>query len=113
MFHVVSDEEWEQTVHAAGVVLQDGGLLVVSGHFGWVDGLNVQVVGDGTVVKRLRSFSRWKRCLTAAGFGKIKLYRNYAYLFIDGPLPENNVLVAEKLPKQAGAVRREANKEAV
>lgn len=106
MFHIVNDEEWEQTVHAAGTVLQDGGLLVVSGHFGWLDNLNVQVVADGAVVKRLRSLSHWKRCLRTAGFDNIKVYRNHAYLFIDGTLPENNVLVAEKLAKHPGSAGR-------
>lgn len=98
MFHLVDDQEWEQTVRLVGSVLRPGGLFVASGHFGWLDNLDVQVQPPGTVVKRLRSASHWKRLLVEAGFDprKISIYRNWAYLFINGLLPENNVLIAEK-----------------
>lgn len=96
MFHLVDDDEWEQTIRQVANILRPGGLFVVSGHFGWFDNLNVQIEAEGIVVKRLRSKFHWSRALVDAGFGGITIYRNYAYLFINGPLPENNILIARK-----------------
>jgi SAM-dependent methyltransferase len=96
MFHIVDDGEWEETLRQAGRVLTPRGLFVVGGHFGLLDGVNVQFDADNTVNKRLRSLSRWKRSLRRAGFAGTTLYRNTAYLHVFDALPENNVLVAEK-----------------
>jgi SAM-dependent methyltransferase len=95
MFHLVDDEEWEDTVKQIGHVLRAGGLFVVGGHFGLIDGVNVQLSQDG-VNKRLRSALHWKRSLKQAGFGRTRIYRNSAYLRIRDWIPENNVLIAEK-----------------
>jgi hypothetical protein len=96
MFHLVDDEEWEETVRQVGRVLLAGGLFVVGGHFGLLDGLNVQFDSENTVNKRLRSASHWKRSLQQAGFVRTRIYRNSAYLYIRDSLPENNVLITEK-----------------
>jgi len=96
MFHLVDDAEWEETVRQVGRVLLAGGLFVVGGHFGWLDGLNVQFDSANAVNKRLRSASHWKRSLQQAGFVRTRIYRNSAYLYIRDGLPENNVLITEK-----------------
>ena len=96
MFHLVDDEEWEETIHHVGKSLLPGGLFVAGGHFGLFDRVNVQFDQDGAVNKRLRSRRRWKRALAAEGFGRVKVYGNRAYLWINDSLPENNVLVARK-----------------
>ncbi len=95
MFHIVDDSEWERTIHAIGNVLTPGGLAIVSGHFGLLDGLNVQI-DKGRTNKRLRSKRRWTRVLRKAGFADIKLYKNNAHLWIKDSIPENNILVATK-----------------
>jgi SAM-dependent methyltransferase len=96
MFHIVDDSEWRETIHAVGGALKKGGLFVVGGHFGSLDGLNVQTDKDGYVNKRLRSRGRWMLTLKEAGFANVKIYRNNAYLWINDTLPENNVLIATK-----------------
>lgn len=96
MFHIVDDAEWAATIEAIGKLVAPGGRLVVGGHFGYLDGLNVQVDRDGQINKRLRSKWRWCRQLEAAGFAKVDVYRNSAYLWIRDHLPENNVLVATR-----------------
>ncbi len=96
MFHIVEDSEWENTIYAVGNILKKGGLFVVGGHFGLIDGLNVQIDKDGGINKRLRSKSHWAKLLKKVGFTKMKLYQNSAYLWIRDSLPENNVLIATK-----------------
>jgi Methyltransferase domain len=96
MFHLVDDEEWRLTIHQVAGSLEPGGLFVVGGHFGWLDNLNVQFDSKNRVNKRLRSAWRWRRCLKDAGFGRIQIQRNRAYLGIPDSLPENNVLIARK-----------------
>ncbi len=101
MFHLIDDDEWEQTVHQSSRVLLPGGIFVIGGHFGLIDGLNVQFNPDNTVNKRLRSAYHWKRSLRRAGFVGTKLYKNRAYLSIKDTLPENNILIAQKSEKRA------------
>ncbi len=96
MFHIVDDAEWRDTVAAIGRVVKKGGLFIIGGHFGLLDGLNVQIDKDGNINKRLRSKRHWRSTLREAGFKDIQFYHNNAYLWIDEPLPENNVLIARK-----------------
>jgi len=96
MFHIVDDAEWQRTILSISGRLKDGGLLIIGGHFGLLDGLNVQIDRNGGINKRLRSKGRWVSALRSAGFSGIDLYRNNAYLWIRDSLPENNVLVATK-----------------
>lgn len=96
MFHIVDDLEWIGTIEIIAQALQPNGLLIVGGHFGLFDGLNVKFDHDGLVNKRLRSKRRWKRVLSEAGFRDIRVYRNQAYLWIDDVLPENHLLTATR-----------------
>lgn len=96
MFHIVDDYEWQETINQIGKKLKKGGVFVVGGHFGLLDGLNVQIDKNGNINKRLRSKRRWIHELRTAGFTSVKVYRNYAYLWINDTLPENNVLIATK-----------------
>jgi len=96
MFHVVADDEWEETVRQVGNAIAPGGLFVVGGHFGVMDGVNVQFDSHRAVNKRLRSARHWKRSLQRTGFTDTTILRNPAYLFIDESLPENNVLISRK-----------------
>jgi SAM-dependent methyltransferase len=93
MFHIVDDVEWETVIQNVGRLLRPGGILVVGGHFGFVDGLNVQVTKD-RVYKRLRSGRRWRKVLRKAGLNNITIVRNRAYLYSQDTLPENNLLFA-------------------
>src|SRR5690606_34184649 len=94
MFHIVDDREWADTVQAIANALKPGGVIVVGGHFGWLNSVNVQYCSDGTVNKRLRSARRWRQTLTRAGFANIRTLRNNAYLHASSSLPEANLLVA-------------------
>jgi len=96
MFHIVDDSEWQDTIYAIGTIIIKGGVFIVGGHFGFLDGLNVQIDEDGNINKRLRSKRHWVYALKKAGFSDIKIYRNYSYLWIKDTLPENNVLIATK-----------------
>ncbi len=96
MFHIIDDSEWQNTIFSIANTLKSGGLFIIGGHFGFLDGLNVQIDSDGYINKRLRSKGHWVRTLKQAGFTNIKLYRNNSYLWINDSLPENNVLVATK-----------------
>lgn len=95
MFHIVDDEEWRETIEKIADRLPTGGIFVVGGHFGILNGLNVQIKG-GQINKRLRSRSVWKKTLKKAGFSKVNVYNNYAYLWINDRLPENSILIATK-----------------
>ena len=96
MFHIVNDAEWAETIQSVSDSLVSGGLFIVGGHFGLLNGLNVQIDPDGNINKRLRSRFRWRNVLRKAGFRRVRVYSNTAYLWIDDPIPENNVLVATK-----------------
>ncbi|HEY9035625.1 MAG TPA: hypothetical protein VIM96_02830 [Pseudomonadales bacterium] len=96
MFHIVDDSEWEDTIRAVSSSLETGGVFVVGGHFGMVNGVNVQIDKDGAINKRLRSKRHWIKVLRSAGFKDVTVYRNYAYLWVNESLPENNVLIATK-----------------
>jgi 2-polyprenyl-3-methyl-5-hydroxy-6-metoxy-1,4-benzoquinol methylase len=96
MFHIVDDAEWAATVGAIGSIVKKNGLFVAGGHFGLVDGVNMQIDKDGNINKRLRSKRRWIQQLHKAGFTRVQLYRNPGYLRIKDSVPENNVLVATK-----------------
>lgn len=102
MFHIVDDGEWAESLSVLADRLVPGGILVVGGHFGLLDGIDVQADRNGRVNKRLRSLRHWRRSLRERGFERFHLYRNDAYLRIRDTLPENSVLVAVK-----GAARRE------
>lgn len=99
MFHVVKDDEWKTVIDEASRLLRQDGLFIASGHFGLMDGLDVQV-SRGCLYKRLRSARRWKRTLRHSGFGNIKIRRNYAYLYAADTMPENNVLFARRRARQ-------------
>lgn len=96
MFHLVDDQEWSDTISAVADNLDAGGLFVIGGHFGILDGVNVQIDSSGHVNKRLRSKRHWVRKLKENGFSDWCLYRNSAYLGIRDTLPENNILIARK-----------------
>lgn len=82
MFHIVDDSEWTNTIISVAKALRKDGLFIVGGHFGYLDGLNVQVDQDGQVNKRLRSKRHWKKKLRQAGFSDIYFYSNNAYFGI-------------------------------
>ncbi len=92
--HIVEDFEWESTIKTIRNRLKKGGLFIVSGHFGLINGLNIHIDKDGYINKRLRSKRNWKRALKEASFAEIKIYRNDAYLWINDSLTENNVMIA-------------------
>lgn len=96
MFHILDDDEWEDTIKAVGKILEKEGVFVIGGHFGLLNNLNIQIDSDGNINKRIRSKSHWKRKLREAGFTDIKFYRNNAYLWIKEKLPEANILIATK-----------------
>lgn len=96
MFHLVDDDQWGQAVAAIGAALKPGGQAFIGGHFGWLDGVNVQFNADGSVNKRLRSLRHWRRALRDAGIRDVRLVRNHAYLRAGISLPESNLLVARK-----------------
>lgn len=96
MFHIVDDVEWKETIEYVGSKLKKNGIFVVGGHFGLVDGINVQIDNHGNINKRLRSKRRWKKILYQNEFKNVSIYKNKAYLYIDDSLPENNLLVARK-----------------
>ena len=50
MFHVVDDGDWLSTIKSTQKSLKKGGLFVVGGHFGILDGLNVQIDSNGQIV---------------------------------------------------------------
>lgn len=96
MFHIIDDAEWEETIYCISNSLSKNGLFVVGGHFGIMNKINVQIDREGNINKRLRSKRQWANILKKAGFKSINIHQNYSYLWIDDPLPENNVLVATK-----------------
>ncbi len=96
MFHIVDDAEWQETIKKISNQLSPNGLLIVGGHFGFINGINVQFDDKNNINKRLRSRAAWKRTLKNAGFSKVEFIKNQAYLHIDDSLPENNILIATK-----------------
>jgi hypothetical protein len=96
MFHIVDDNEWEDTIACIAKSLNKNGHFIVGGHFGYLDGLNVQIDQEGNINKRLRSRMRWKKNLKEGGFRKVLIKNNKSYLFIEDKLPENNILIGVK-----------------
>lgn len=96
MFHIVDDDEWNSSLKTLHATLKRGGVLVVGGHFGVLDGINVQIDQHGRINKRLRSKRNWEKTLKAIGFKDIKYVNNSAAYSIKRVLPENNILIAIK-----------------
>lgn len=96
MFHVVDDAEWSKGLEAIANSLREGGHLVVGGHFGLINNVNVQFDANNLANKRLHSRMHWKKTLKSLGFQGIDIYYNRAYLYIKDTLPENNILIASK-----------------
>ena len=96
MFHIVDDTEWLATIRSVYSKLRPGGHFIVSGHFGWLNNLNVQVDRKKQINKRLRSKKYWQNTLKGAGFSDVKILKNRAYLWLKDTLPENNILIAKK-----------------
>ena len=96
LFHVVDDDEWNRGLAAIANRLRPGGNLVVGGHFGFFDNLDVQFDEQNHSNKRIRSGAHWKRRLRSLGFQEIVIYRNRAFWFVDEPMPENSVLIARR-----------------
>jgi len=96
MFHLVEDQEWSDTISAVADNLDSEGMFVIGGHFGMLDGIDVQIDQNGHINKRLRSKRHWVRKLRESGFSTCRLYRNNAYLGIRDTLPENNILIAHE-----------------
>jgi hypothetical protein len=74
--------------------MRNGGVLIIGGYFGAIDGRNVGFNTDSTVNKRLRSQWRYFRILRKLGFSMIKIKRNRVALDIDVRLPESHILIA-------------------
>lgn len=96
IFHVVNDSEWRRGLAAIAKSLSDGGQLVVGGHFGFLNNVNVQFDAENKVNKRLRSRASWTKELKKLGFRNFNFCYNNSYLFIRDTLPENNILIATK-----------------
>ena len=96
MFHIVDDFEWKETIEKISNLLSKNGIFIVGGHFGFINGINVQFDAENNIVKRLRSKATWKRTLKKAGFSQVQFLKNPAYLHINDTLPENNVMIATK-----------------
>jgi cyclopropane fatty-acyl-phospholipid synthase-like methyltransferase len=94
MFHIVDDGEWERTLTKVSEKMRNGGILIIGGYFGIIDGINVGFNTDSTVNKRLRSKWRYFRILRKLGFSMIKIKRNRVALDIDVRLPESHILIA-------------------
>lgn len=99
IFHVVDDDDWLTGLKRLFGALRPNGLLVVGGHFGLLNNVNVQFNPDNTVNKRLRSGSHWRKTLETIGFKDIQIQKNRAYLYLKKSLPESNILFATKNSK--------------
>lgn len=95
MFHIVDDKEWRISLEKVHKILKNRGLFIVSGYFGLLNGLNVQIDTHG-VNKRLRSYRNWVKTLREIGFDDIKVVKNKNAYNIKRALPENNILIALK-----------------
>ena len=106
MFHIVDDDLWARAVRNLAGLLAPGGVIVVSGQFGFttqnVQFHNTDRFGSweelrGTrsevalVNKRIRSLRRWKACASEAGLRVDAVERNRTPEGVS--TPENNVLV--------------------
>lgn len=96
MFHIVDDSEWKYTIRKIARVIPKDGIFIAGGHFGILNGLNVQIDKNNHINKRLRSKNVWNKTLKKEGFSKVKFYKNNAYLGINDTLPENNIIIATK-----------------
>lgn len=93
MFHIIDDDEWTTTIRNIAASMRPGAWLAMTGMFGRSGYADVQV-NNGVVTKRLRPYRRWRRELKAAGFGRLRLRRNRAWLRIPAPMPEAHLLTA-------------------
>lgn len=96
MFHIVDEDELQTTIYKIYNSLTQNGFFIISGHFGLLNNLNIQLDTKGNVNKRLRSFRYWKKILKKNGFQKVVLVKNNAYLKIDWLTPEANIIIAIK-----------------
>ena len=118
MFHIVEDDLWRQALHNMRQLLNDGGAIVVGGHFGWLTqdvqfhvtddfGNLEQAMGSMTGVsyglrgrgsgnrvytnKRVRSLRMWKHAAAEAGLQVQMLQKTMRDPVI--PAPESNILL--------------------
>ncbi|MBN2310963.1 MAG: class I SAM-dependent methyltransferase [Candidatus Hydrogenedentes bacterium] len=106
MFHLVRDEQWKRAIANFARHLNEGGVIVVGGQFGWVT-RNVQFHSSDQfeswnaltaareeltlVNKRIRSLRFWKTAAREAGLRVIARHKTKqaGYIYT----PENNILL--------------------
>ena len=103
MFHIVEDARWERAIANLARQLAPGGLLLVSGQFGWLtqnvlfhrEGAYQRPVAERKYVhKRIRSLRRWRRAAAAAGLRiDRRLCSRDSRALV---LPENNLLALQR-----------------
>lgn len=106
LFHIVSDQEWEDTLRWCASRLKPGGLFVASGLMGLMT-VNVQFEpvrfasmeeyrGNEVVQcnKRVRSARYWRAQLARCGFRRVEIRKSRCPASIQAP--ENNLLFALK-----------------
>ena len=96
MFHIVDDHEWKDTIKMISNRMNPGGRIYVGGLFWMINGLDVQIDDNNLSNKRVRSKTRWAKCLKEFGFKSVKVIYNQSSKRIIDTLPENNILVASK-----------------
>jgi hypothetical protein len=116
MFHIVQDKLWEQAVRNLAAHLDDDGVIIVGGQFGWTtrnvqfhvtdrfsawedarDGVSEEIL----VNKRIRSLAYWRECAGRAGLRVDAVLRTRQRKGI--ATPENNILVLKKRKLHASA----------
>jgi trans-aconitate methyltransferase len=110
VFHIVDDELWLRALANLRALLENDGVMIVGGHFGWIT-RNVQfhasdefedvqgmrkpfAPGEARVNKRIRSLRRWKKAARSAGL-RVKFVVRTANV-AEIVTPENNILVLER-----------------
>ncbi len=108
-FHIVEDERWKRALRNLADHLNDDGIIIASGQFGWIT-QNVQFHATDEflsykdsvnaasptllVNKRVRSLALWKKCTREAGLRIVALKRTRQRKAI--LTPENNVLILSR-----------------
>lgn len=92
IFHIVDDDKWRRTIARLAQLLAPGGLMIISGQFGFVTA-DVQFERDeegaANVNKRIRSRRLWRRALAAEGLRLERVFNTWRDRAVMAP--ENNV----------------------
>ena len=94
MFHIVDDNEFENSIKNISKIILNNGYLIIGGEFGNENKYLNFIDENRKPIKKIRSLQFWEKILNKYKLKIIKKYLNNCRNFIHSP--QNNILFIQK-----------------